>query len=109
MYVSGFLLDENPKIFLQNIRESFTAKKNYPQYTKFRTIVSGYYFLEKILTNKANANVKSADFQTFIENIVLGRYDDAINLLLDKNGVFVKSYSSLNEKCEGVSYWKNVF
>jgi ribosomal protein S20 len=59
---------------------------------------------KKTLTNKANSNVKSADFQTFIENIVLGRYDDAVNLLLDKNGVFVKSYSSLNEKCEGVLY-----
>ena len=104
LYVAAFLLDENPKFFIQNLRESLSATKRQSSYTNFRTIVSGYYFLEKILTNKANANVKSADFQTFIENIVLGRYDDAINLLLDKNGVFVKSYSSLNEKCEGVSY-----
>ena len=104
LYVSAFLLDENPKFFIQNLRESLSATKRQSSYTNFRTIVSGYYFLEKILTNKANANVKSADFQTFIENIVLGRYDDAINLLLDKNGVFIKSYSSLNEKCEGVSY-----
>ena len=104
LYVAAFLLDENPKFFIQNLRESLSATKRQSSYTNFRTIVSGYYFLEKILTNKANSNVKSADFQTFIENIVLGRYDDAINLLLDKNGVFVKSYSSLNEKCEGVSY-----
>ena len=104
LYVAAFLLDENPKFFIQNLRESLSATKRQSSYTNFRTIVSGYYFLEKILTNKANANVKSADFQTFIENIVLGRYDDAINLLLDKNGVFVKSYSSLNEKCEGVLY-----
>ena len=104
LYVAAFLLDENPKFFIQNVRESLKATKKQSNYTNFRTIVSGYYFLEKILTNKANSNVKSADFQTFIENIVLGRYDDAINLLLDKNGVFVKSYSSLNEKCEGVSY-----
>ena len=104
LYVAAFLLDENPKFFIQNLRESLSATKRQSSYTNFRTIVSGYYFLEKILTNKANPNVKSADFQTFIENIVLGRYDDAINLLLDKNGVFVKSYSSLNKKCEGVSY-----
>ena len=104
LYVAAFLLDENPKFFIQNLRESLSATKRQSSYTNFRTIVSGYYFLEKILTNKANSNVKSADFQTFIENIVLGRYDDAINLLLDKNGVFVKSYSSLNQKCEGVLY-----
>ena len=104
LYVAAFLLDENPKFFIQNLRESLSATKRQSSYTNFRTIVSGYYFLEKILTNKANVNVKSADFQTFIENIVLGRYEAAINLLLDKNGVFVKSYSSLNEKCEGVLY-----
>ncbi len=104
LYVAAFLLDENPKFFIQNLRESLSATKRQSSYTNFRTIVSGYYFLEKILTNKANSNVKSADFQTFIENIVLGRHEDAINLLLDKNGVFVKSYSSLNEKCEGVLY-----
>ena len=104
LYAASFLLDENPKFFIQNVRESLKATKTQSNYTNFRTIVSGYYFLEKILTNKANSNVKSADFQTFIENIVLGRHEDAINLLLDKNGVFVKSYSSLNEKCEGVLY-----
>ncbi len=104
LYVAAFLLDENPKFFIQNLRESLSATKRQSSYTNFRTIVSGYYFLEKILTNKANSNVKSADFQTFIENIVLGRHEDAINLLLDKNGVFVKSYSSLNVKCEGVLY-----
>ena len=104
LYVAGFFFENNPKTFINNLRESLKATKTQSNYTNFRTIVSGYYFLEKILTNKANANVKSSDFQTFIENIVLGRYEDAIDLLLDKNGVFVKSYSSLNEKCEGVLY-----
>ena len=86
------------------MRESLSATKKQSGYTNFRAVVSGYYFLEKILTNKANTNIKSADFQTFIENIVLGRHEEAVNLLLDKNGVFVKSYSSLNQKCEGVLY-----
>jgi hypothetical protein len=104
LYIAGFLFENNPKAFIKNLRESLSATKKQSEYTNFRTVVSGYYFLEKILTNKANTNIKSADFQTFIENIVLGRHEDAIDLLLDKNGVFVKSYSSLNQKCEGVSY-----
>lgn len=104
LYVAGFFFENNPKTFINNLRESLSATKKQSGYTNFRSVVSGYYFLEKILTNKANTNIKSADFQTFIENIVLGRHEDAINLLLDKNGVFVKSYSSLNQKCEGVLY-----
>ncbi|MCG3707298.1 hypothetical protein L5F43_12525 [Aliarcobacter butzleri] len=104
LYVAGFLFDENPKIFFQNVRESLKATKTQSNYTNFRTIVSGIYFLERILTNKTNTNIKSNDFKTFIENIILGNHNEAIKLLLDKDGIFVKSYNELNLKCEEVNY-----
>lgn len=104
LYVSGFMYEDNPKKLFENIRESLKATKKQQSYTNFRTIVSGIYFLERILTNKTNTNIKSNDFKTFIENIILGNHNEAIKLLLDKDGIFVKSYNELNLKCEEVNY-----
>ena len=98
------MYEDNPKKLFENIRESLKATKKQQSYTNFRTIVSGIYFLERILTNKTNTNIKSNDFKTFIENIILGNHNEAIKLLLDKDGIFVKSYNELNLKCEEVNY-----
>lgn len=106
LYTSAVLFT-TPAEFVSNVRnvlDSFNklGGTKIGNYTKFRSIVSGSEFISRILKYKGNGNIKSSDFQSFIEKVVLGDHEGALEILTNKEKIFIKSYLKLNQECKKV-------